>query len=144
MGTVINFYCTFAFIQTKSRYLYIFISLTPWKDISNAGKVSKLAVSDRNNNYSRPDWLKEVSLTCFKKSVMLYAIYSTLQNILQNTVSLTEHLRWLLLYFMRVIKILNEPKGFLKSYTSSWRKQLMSNIVSNKFRILKPASVLGN
>ena len=40
--------------------------LTPWKEISKAGKLWKLAVSYRNNDYLCTNWPKEVSLTCFK------------------------------------------------------------------------------
>ena len=46
-------------------------------------------------------------------------------------------------YSLRGLKTLKE-KGFLKTYTNLWRKQLMSTTISNNLTILKPASVLGN
>ena len=82
---VIIFYCICAFIQTKSRYLYIFISLAPWKEISKAGKVSKLAASDLSNDYFCPNWLKEESLRCLKTVSDVLMQYTLLREIFRKT-----------------------------------------------------------
>ena len=56
---VINVFCTRAFIQTTSSFVF-FITL-PWQDLSKAGKLLKFTVSDRNN-----DQIFKSSKDCFQ------------------------------------------------------------------------------
>ena len=46
--------------------MYVFITLTPWQDISKAAKLLKLTVSNRKRNQFCTNSLKEMFLTRFK------------------------------------------------------------------------------
>lgn len=95
---------TTALIQYIDRFLlytriytdeeqHILLVLTPWIKISKVGKLWKLPVFDRNNDYFFTNWPKEMSLTSFKRVSDVHKQYTQLceifrmRTISQNTVS---------------------------------------------------------